>query len=293
MAEVPLNQAVSRVPVETWEEIIALAVYDPSPFDLVDQWAYIHSRRARKRLRLGQQDFRTRISKLSCVCRSWRDLTARLVDQFLEIRTHDELTRLRSARSGHGCVERRRLDLYSCSWNFRASHDSVLRDCRAILSRTRKLDVLSLVRMGVLAAPDKFLLGISDLLSGLKALEYVAATGRGVDGEKVSALAMGYRSLQYLSCDITVLSDAFSNTPVPTFPHLRTLRTFVHAPPRLPDGFEEWLANWETPALKNLSLTHPLGYDDWKWLCALLKKNGRTLESIQFSVNSVTSFREM
>jgi hypothetical protein len=288
----PLDHPVSRLPVELWEEIIGLAAYDPSPFALIDQSAHIHSRRARKLLRLGQADFHNRLSKLSCVCKSWRDLTESLKDQFLEVETNDELRRLRTAQSGHRSLRRRRLDIYSSSWSARTSYDSVLHDFRAVLSNTHKLEVLSLLRAGPRCPmmPDKFLLEISDLLYNLKALEYAAAPGTGVDGRQISVLAMGYRSLQSLSCDIMIHPDAFSSAPAPVFPHLRTLRTFVHTPAGLPDGFEEWLANWEMPALKNLSLTHTLLHDDWRWLCALLRKNGRTLECVQFSVNSVTSF---
>ena len=293
----PLNHAVSRLPVEIWEEIIALAAYDPSPFAVLDHHAaHIHSRHARKLLRLGQQGFRGRLSKLAGVCRSWRDLTARLVDQFLEVETHDELHRLGIARSGHGCLGRRRLDIYSSSWNGKASYDSVLRDFRAVLSNcTGSLDMLSLQRTALRypMMPDRFLLEISDLLSDLKALEYVAAPGTGVCAGKISMLAMGYRSLQCLSCDITILSDAFSRTPAPVFPQLRALRTFVHTPAGSPDGLNDWLSNWEIPAFKSLSLTHTLGHDDWKWLCALLRKNGRTLESVQFSVRLVISLSEV
>lgn len=292
----PLNHAVSRLPIETWEEIIALAAYDPSPFALLDQCPHIHSRRARKLLRLGQQGFRTQLSKLACVCRSWRDLTERLADPFLEVETSDQLHRLAIARSGHGCLGRRRLDIYSSSWNAKASYHSVLRDFRAVLSNcTGGLEMLSLRRAGLRypMMPEKFLFEISDLLSDLKALEYAAARGTGVDAGKISMLATAYRSLQCLSCDIIILSDALPDTPAPVFPQLQTLRTFVHTPVGSPDGLSEWLSNWEIPALKSLSLTQALGYSDWKWFCALLKKNGRTLESVQFSVSSITSLLEV
>lgn len=292
---IPLNHAASRVPVETWDQIIALAAYDPSPFALLDQCPHIHSRRARKLLRLGQQGFRRQLCKLACVCRSWRDLTERLVDQFLEIETTDELHRLAIARSGHACLGRRRLDIYSSSWNLKGSYDAVLRDFRVVLSNcTGGLEVLSLQRAGLRypMMPCKFLLEVSDLLSGLKALEYAAAPGTGVHGGNISMLAMAYRSLQCLSCDILVISDAFSDTPAPVFPQLRTLRTFVHTPVGSPDGLCEWLAQWGIPALKAISLTSALNYEDWPWLCALLRKNGRTLESIQFSVCSITDLLE-
>lgn len=283
----PLTRPATHLPVELWEEIIALAAHDPSPFSPIDQYTHIHSRRARKLLRLGQADFHSRLSKLSGVCKPWRDLTERLKDQFLEVETNDELRRLGIAQRGHRSIRRRRLDVYSSAWSTKASYDSVLYDFRAVLSNTHKLEMLSLVRMGLRypMMPDKFLLETSDLLYNLKALEYTVAPGTGVDGLNMSVLAMGYRSLEYLNCDIMILSDAFSNVPAPAFPHLRTLRTFVHFPAGPPDGFEEWLANWEMPVLTNLSLTHSLGHDDWKWLCALLRKNGRTLECVQFSVN--------
>jgi hypothetical protein len=287
----PFNHAVSSLPVELWEDIIVFTTYDPSPFALIDQFPHIHSRRAQKRLRLGQADFHKRLFTLSCVCKSWRDLTARLKDQFLEVRSNDELRRLGTVQSRHRCLNRRRLDMYSSSWSARTSYDLVLHDFRAFLSNTQTLEVLSLLRAGLRCPmmPDKFLLEISDLLYNLKALEYAAAPGTGVDGRKISLLAVGYRSLQCLSCDIMVLPDSFPNAAVPTFPHLKTLRTFVHTPAGSPDGLEEWLTNWEMPALKSLSLTYTLGHDDWKWLCALLRKNGRTLEYVQFSVNSITS----
>jgi hypothetical protein len=137
---------------------------------------------------------------------------------------------------------------------------------------------------------DDFLLEVSDLLLDLRALEYDTAWAPGFDGHKISALAIGYRSLQCLSCDITIRSDTFFNTLAPVFPHLKALRTFVHTPVGSPDGLDEWLANWEMPALKGLSLTHTLDYDDWKWLCALLRKNGTTLEYIQFSVSAIARF---
>jgi len=286
-----LNRAVSSLPVELWEEIIALATYDPSPFVLIDQYAHVHSRRAQKRLRLGQADSHKRLSTLSCVCKSWRDLTERLKDQFLEVRSNDELRRLGIVQSRHRCLNRRRLDIYSSAWSARTSYDVVLHDFRAVLSNTKTLEVLSLMRVGLRypMMPDKFLLEVSDLLYNLKALEYGAAPRTGMDGPKISLLAVGYRSLQYLSCDIMVLPDSFSNAAVPTFPHLTTLRTFVHTPAGSPGGLEEWLTSWDMPVLKALSLTHTLGHDDWKWLCALLRKNGRTLEYIQFSVNPITS----
>jgi hypothetical protein len=287
----PFYHAVSRLPVEIWEEIITLAAYDPSPFVLIDKCSYLHSRRARKLLRLGQKDFRKRLSKFSSVCKSWRDLTESLKDQFLEVETNDEWRRLEMAQSGHGCLGRRRLDIYSSSWSKKSSYDSVLHDFRAVLSTRRRLEMLSLLRAGVShpMMPDEILLDISDFLSDLKALEYAAAPGTGVDGRKISALAIGYRSLQCLSCDIMIPFDALSDTLAPEFPHLRTLRTFVHTSVGSPDGLEEWLANWEMPTLNNLSLSHTLSHDDWKWLCALLRKNGRTLESIQFSVHSIAS----
>ena len=292
-AMMSFNHAVSRLPVEIWEEIIALAADDPSPFVLIDQCAPapIHSRRARKLLRLGQRISQSHLSRLSCVCRSWRDLTGRLVGQFVEVETNDELRRLGIARSPLRCLGRRRLDVYSSSWNARTSYHTVLHDFRAALSNTRKLEMLSLLRAGLRnpMMPDTFLLEISDLLSDLKALEYAAAPGTGVDGQKISTLAMAYRSLQCLNCDIMVLPDSFITIPAPAFPHLRTLRTFVHMPAGAPDGLKEWLANWEIPGLTSLSLAHALGHDDWTWLCALLRKTGGTLESIQFSVNPITT----
>lgn len=287
----PLNHAVSSLPVELWEEIIALAAYDPSPFALIDQCPHIHSRRAQKLLRLAQADSHKQLSTISCVCKSWRDLTERLKDQFLEVQSNDELRRLGIVQSRHRCLNRRRLDIYSSSWSARTSYNLVLHDFRAVLSNTQTLEVLSLLRAGLRypMMPDKFLIEISDLLYNLKALEYVAAPGTGVDGQKISLLAVGYRSLQYLSCDIMILPDVFFNAAAPMFPHLKTLRTFVHAPAGSPGGLEEWLTNWEMPALKSLSLTHTFGHDDWNWLCALLKKSGRTLEYVQFSVNSITN----
>lgn len=288
----PLKPAVSSLPVELWEEIIALAASDHSPFALIDQCPHIYSRRARKLLRLGQERFHKQLSTLSCVCKSWRDLTKKLKDQFLEVHSNDELRRLGMAQSGHRYLKRCRLDVYSSSWGARTSYDLVLHDFRAVLSNTQTLEVLSLVRAGPRCPmmPDKFLLEISDLLYNLKALEYAGAPGTGVDGRKMSMLAAGYRSLQCLSCDILIFPDAFSNVAPPVFPHLKTLRTFVHYPAGSPEGLQRWLTNWEMPALKELSLTDTLGLYDWEWLCALLKKNGRSLEYVQFSVNSITTF---
>ncbi len=282
-----VNHAVSSLPVELWEEIIALTAYDPSPFALIDQCPHVHSRRARKLLRLGQENFHKRISTLSCVCKSWRNLTEKLKDPFLEVHSNDELRRLTTAQSGHRCLNRRRLDIYSSSWCARTSYDLVLHDLRAVLSNTQTVEVLSLLRagLGFPMMPDKFLLEISDLLHSLKALEYATAPATGVDGRKISLLAVGYRSLQYLSCDIMILPDALSDAAPPAFPHLKTLRTFVHTPAGSPDGLEEWLTNWEMPALKGLSLTYAFGHEDWRWLCALLRRNGRSLEYVQFSVN--------
>ena len=287
-----LNHAVSSLPVELWEEIIALAASDPSPFALIDQCPHIYSRHARKLLRLGQEAFHKQLSTLSCVCKSWRDLTKKLKDQFLEVHSNDELRRLGMAQSGHRHLKRCRLDVYSSSWGARTSYDLVLHDFRAVLSNTQTLEVLSLVRAGPCypMMPDKFLLEISDLLYNLKALEYAGAPGTGVDGRKISLLAAGYRSLQCLSCDIIIFPDAFSNVAPPVFPHLKTLRTFVRYPAGAPEGLKRWLTNWEMPALKELCLTDTLGHFDWEWLCALLRKNGRSLEYVQFSVNSFTTF---
>ena len=97
---IPFNHAVSRISVEIWEEIIAPAADDPSPFVLIDQYAPapFHSRRARKLLRLGSHISHSQISGRSCVRKSWRDLIDRLVGQFLEVETNDELRRL-GARS--------------------------------------------------------------------------------------------------------------------------------------------------------------------------------------------------
>src|SRR5258708_34526995 len=89
------NPAIYCLPVEIWEEIIALVAYDASPFAPIDQCSYIHSRRARKLLRLGQEFFRKRLSKLSCVCKSWYESTERLKHQSLEVVTNDRL-------GGHG-----------------------------------------------------------------------------------------------------------------------------------------------------------------------------------------------
>jgi hypothetical protein len=276
------SQSVAPLPIELWDSIIRFS--DPYAGLRGDaDYPWIDSQ---QRWRHDKQLYRQRsltINSLSQVCRTWRELSGPVRNQYLHI--------TRGGRSNLSLL----LEEYGQKPNFFKEtyririHFPIKEDISALITFVRGIGSLTALELNIDDGPD-----ISDVYKFLREhlpailnstpslirldLEHPSTFEYDVNAvlstDMVGRMSDAGNHLRHLSCSIEV-SFPYNLGNAPSFPYLEILRVAVDCDWQVPSPqiAHAWFSCWKLPSLRQLSLVGVTHWSAWKMVLALLTPN--------------------
>ena len=269
--------AIALLPIELWDNIIRFSVPRPG-LGRDTQYPWIDSPRQRKQDGELHRQWSFNISRLSQVCRSWRELLSTIRNQDLRIirggRLSLTLLLLEYDRNPNSFRETRQIRIH---FPIKEGISSLI----AFVQGVESLNALELIIDDGVDVSDVYrplrehLPAILDATPSLIRLdiEHPLEFDPNVvlSTNMIGRFSNAGRHLRCLSCSLGV-DTPYALDDVPSFPHLEILRIAVRCDWRTPI-VHQWFKLWELPSLKQLSLQGYTLWTAWEMVLALLADN--------------------